>query len=196
MTTQTSAEISERSETADGMRIDWDVPVPMADGTILRADVFRPDDEGVYPVLMTLGPYGKGLAFQEGFGPMWQQLISAHPDAAAGSTQPLPGVGDRRSGEVGSGRIHLHSGRFPRRRPLGRTVGHAQRAGGPRLLRGHRMGRHPRLVERPGRDCSGSPTTRPTSGSWRHCSHHIWRRSARGRASPTSTETSTGTAAS
>lgn len=86
MTTQTSAEITERSEAADGMRIDWDVPVPMADGTILRADVFRPDDEGEYPVLMTLGPYGKGLAFQEGFGPMWQQLISAHPDAAAGSS--------------------------------------------------------------------------------------------------------------
>ncbi|BCW48668.1 hypothetical protein StoSoilB13_10100 [Arthrobacter sp. StoSoilB13] len=75
-----------RSEVVHGMRIDWDVPVPMADGTVLRADVFRPDDEGVYPVLMTLGPYGKGLAFQEGFTVMWQRLASAYPDAVAGST--------------------------------------------------------------------------------------------------------------
>ena len=29
-----------RSEAADGMRIDWDVAIPMDDGIILRADVF------------------------------------------------------------------------------------------------------------------------------------------------------------
>ncbi|MFJ4654677.1 CocE/NonD family hydrolase [Nocardia sp. NPDC088792] len=86
MRSQPSAQIIERSETANGIHIGWDVSVPMSDGTVLRADVFRPDDEGVYPVLMTLGPYSKGLAFQEGFAPMWHQLISAHPDVAAGST--------------------------------------------------------------------------------------------------------------
>jgi len=26
------------------MIIDWDVPISMADGTVLRADVFRPDE--------------------------------------------------------------------------------------------------------------------------------------------------------
>jgi uncharacterized protein len=31
-----------KSEVRDGMRIDWDVPVPMEDGVILRADVSRP----------------------------------------------------------------------------------------------------------------------------------------------------------
>ena len=31
-----------KSETRDGMRIDWDVPIPMDDGVTLRADVFRP----------------------------------------------------------------------------------------------------------------------------------------------------------
>ena len=36
-----------RSEVRDGMRIDWDVPVPMPDGTVLRADVFRPAAEGL-----------------------------------------------------------------------------------------------------------------------------------------------------
>ncbi len=32
----------EKSEIRDGMRIDWDVPVEMDDGVVLRADVFRP----------------------------------------------------------------------------------------------------------------------------------------------------------
>ena len=32
----------QRSETRDGMRIDWDVPITMDDGLVLRADVFRP----------------------------------------------------------------------------------------------------------------------------------------------------------
>jgi uncharacterized protein len=35
-----------RSETRNGMRIDWDVPLPMDDGLILRADVYRPIAEG------------------------------------------------------------------------------------------------------------------------------------------------------
>ena len=51
-----------RSGVRDGMRIDWDVPVPMPDGTVLRADVYRPSAEGRYPVIMTHGPYAKGLA--------------------------------------------------------------------------------------------------------------------------------------
>ena len=41
-----------RSEVRDGMRIDWDVPVPMPDGTVLHADVYRPPAEGRYPVII------------------------------------------------------------------------------------------------------------------------------------------------
>ncbi|MBA2933897.1 CocE/NonD family hydrolase [Sphingomonas sp. CGMCC 1.13654] len=46
------------------MQIDWDVPIPMEDGTLLRADVFRPDGAGLYPVIMTHGVYGKGLPIE------------------------------------------------------------------------------------------------------------------------------------
>ena len=53
------------SETRDGMRIDWDVPIVMDDGVVLRADIFRPIDDGRFPVIMNHGPYGKGRAFQE-----------------------------------------------------------------------------------------------------------------------------------
>src|SRR5215472_12910011 len=68
------------------MQIDWDVPVPMDDGVVLRADVFRPDDAGRYPVIMTHGPYAKWLAFQDGFARQWATLEAEHPDALAGSS--------------------------------------------------------------------------------------------------------------
>ena len=68
------------------MRADWDVPIPMDDGIALRADVFRPDEDGRYPVIMTHGPYAKWLAFQDGFPQQWANLEAEHPDALAGSS--------------------------------------------------------------------------------------------------------------
>jgi predicted acyl esterase len=68
------------------VHIDWDVPVKMDDGLVLRADVFRPDGEGRYPVLLTYGPYGKGLSFQEGFPGMWKVIERKYPDIPAGSS--------------------------------------------------------------------------------------------------------------
>ena len=75
-----------RSEVREGMRVDWDVPIPMEDGTVLRADVFRPTDDGRHPVIMTHGPYAKGLEFAEGYPGMWRTLSAKYPDAVAGST--------------------------------------------------------------------------------------------------------------
>src|SRR5689334_16852074 len=74
------------SEIRDGMRIDWDVPIAMDDGLTLRADVFRPIAEGRYPVILTYGPYAKGLSFQEGYPSAWQRMVAEHPDVAYGST--------------------------------------------------------------------------------------------------------------
>lgn len=39
--------------------VDMDVPAKMSDGTILRANVYRPAGEGKWPVLLTRLPYGK-----------------------------------------------------------------------------------------------------------------------------------------
>ena len=75
-----------KSETRDGMRIDWDAPIPMEDGIILRADVFRPAADGRYPVILSYGPYAKGLAFQEGFKSAWQRMTTAYPETAEGSS--------------------------------------------------------------------------------------------------------------
>jgi predicted acyl esterase len=68
------------------MSIDWDVPIPMDDGVVLRADVFRPPGELRYPVILSYGPYAKGLAFQEGYPSAWNRMAEKHPDVTAGST--------------------------------------------------------------------------------------------------------------
>jgi uncharacterized protein len=75
-----------RSEVRDSMRIEWDVPVEMDDGVTLRADVYRPLAEGRHPVILSYGPYGKGLAFQDGYKTAWEIMAREHPDALAGST--------------------------------------------------------------------------------------------------------------
>jgi predicted acyl esterase len=75
-----------KSEVRDGMWIDWDVPIPMDDGVILRADVFRPPQDGRFPVLVSYGPYAKGLAFQDGYPNSWEVMVRQHPDVEAGST--------------------------------------------------------------------------------------------------------------
>ncbi|MEH0573265.1 CocE/NonD family hydrolase [Streptomyces sp. B21-108] len=41
------------------IQIEFDVPAEMRDGTVLRADVYRPGGTGPWPVLLTRLPYGK-----------------------------------------------------------------------------------------------------------------------------------------
>lgn len=48
------------------IRIELDVPATMRDGTVLRANVFRPVGEGRFPVLVTRHPYDKNL-FESGY---------------------------------------------------------------------------------------------------------------------------------
>jgi predicted acyl esterase len=68
------------------MKIDWDVAIRMDDGLLLRADVYRPDAEGKYATLLSYGPYGKGLAFQEGYPTAWEIMARDYPDAVANSS--------------------------------------------------------------------------------------------------------------
>jgi putative CocE/NonD family hydrolase len=58
-----------------GMKMQTDVPVTMADGTVLRADIATPTDPvtkqpagGPFPVLMTMTPYGKDVGSAAGLG--------------------------------------------------------------------------------------------------------------------------------
>ena len=68
------------------MRIDWDVPIPMDDGLVLCADVFRPNDDGRYPAILSYGPYAKGLPFQAGYPQQWQKLVEDYPEVCAASS--------------------------------------------------------------------------------------------------------------
>jgi len=74
------------SHVRDGMRIDWDVPITVDDGLVVRADVFRPLADGQYPTILSYGPYGKWLHFEDLYTDQWRRMVDQHPDVAAGST--------------------------------------------------------------------------------------------------------------
>jgi len=60
--------------------LDHDIDIPMRDGAKLKANVMRPQAEGKYPVLMTLGPYGKDLHFSNNSPAPWKNLTENHPE--------------------------------------------------------------------------------------------------------------------
>ena len=76
----------EVSEVRDGMRIDWDMPITMDDGLVLRCDVFRTLKKGRYPVILSHGPYGKWLHFEDGYKTAWKRMEEKQPDVMAGSS--------------------------------------------------------------------------------------------------------------
>ena len=76
----------EKSEIRDGMRIDWDMPIKMDDGIVLRCDIYRPISEGRYPAIMTYGPYGKWLHFEDLYKTQWDRMCADHPDVPTDST--------------------------------------------------------------------------------------------------------------
>jgi predicted acyl esterase len=75
-----------RVDHVDGMVVEWDVGIRMDDGLVLRADVFRPEGSGRYPVILSYGPYAKGLPFAEGYPDQWRRLVEHHPEVLRGST--------------------------------------------------------------------------------------------------------------
>jgi len=81
-----AAEVAQTTSIEAGMRIDRNVPITMDDGLVIYADVYRPVAEGHYPVLMTYGPYAKGLAWQDGYPGPWQNMVEFFPDALEGTS--------------------------------------------------------------------------------------------------------------
>jgi predicted acyl esterase len=68
------------------MVLEKDVAVPMRDGAALRANVFRPDASGKFPVLMTLGPYGKDVHISQFMPEAWEALQRRHPEIVKASS--------------------------------------------------------------------------------------------------------------
>ncbi len=61
------------------MIFEKDVPIEVGDGTVLRANVYRPQQAGRYPVVMALGIYGKDIHFADGYKPQWETLTRIYP---------------------------------------------------------------------------------------------------------------------
>jgi len=70
----------------DKIALDHDVDVPMRDGAVIKANVFRPQAAGKYPVVMTFGPYGKDVHFSENSPEPWNNIVKNHPDVFSEST--------------------------------------------------------------------------------------------------------------
>lgn len=72
--------MEQRADDGPAMIVEKNVAVPVGDGTVLRANVFRPQDDGRHPVIMTLGIYGKDVHFADGYAGQWEVLKRLHPD--------------------------------------------------------------------------------------------------------------------
>ena len=70
----------------DKVEVIWDDIIAMSDGTQLRCDIFKPNDKGKYPVIITYGPYGKWLHFSQLYSEQWQRMCEDHPDVPNGSS--------------------------------------------------------------------------------------------------------------
>ena len=79
-------DMNQKSECRDGMMVDWNVPIEMDDDIVLRADVYRPIDDGRYPVILSYGVYAKGLSYQEGYPMQWEKMVTDHPEILQGSS--------------------------------------------------------------------------------------------------------------
>ena len=75
-----------KTEDRDGMRIDWGRAYPHGRRRRSAVRRLRPQDEGKYPVIMTYGPYGKYLHFEDLYETCWTRMVEEHPDVPAGST--------------------------------------------------------------------------------------------------------------
>ena len=75
----------EVSEVRDEMRIDWDMPITMDDGLVLRCDVFRPNRKGATPSFSVVAPTASGCTSRTATRPpgsAWRRSIRV----TAGST--------------------------------------------------------------------------------------------------------------
>ena len=119
------------SEPAFGTRRTNDVEIEVRDGTVLMADLFRPDADGRFPALVSFSPYPRQI-----------QDVGA----------PLGFIEAGASRLLRAARLRPRDRQRPRHRRLGRRLRPLRRAGARRPPRPRRMGGRPALVRRQRRD--------------------------------------------
>ncbi len=98
--------------------VEKDVAVPMRDGVVLRADVYRPAEAGRFPVLVHRTPYDRRRSPQDDpviLKALVQRLGAFPPGTSGVVVVPRAAGHARRDGEPG-GRRYRH--RDPARPPL------------------------------------------------------------------------------
>ena len=77
----------EVSEIRDGMRIDWDMPIKMDDGIVLRCDIYRPIKAGPISGDPDLrARTASGCTSRTSTAEQWRRMCENHPDVPTGST--------------------------------------------------------------------------------------------------------------
>jgi putative CocE/NonD family hydrolase len=76
----------------ESIKLEINVPVKMRDGTLLYADVWRPDKAGKFPAILTRTPYNKNLMFPTHAGYMNPQRMARAGYAVV--IQDVRGTGD------------------------------------------------------------------------------------------------------
>lgn len=74
------------SEKKPSIEIDRDIAVPMRDGTVLIANLFRPTSDGRHPVIVTCTPYGKDVHVREAFPAVWGTVEQRYPEILEASS--------------------------------------------------------------------------------------------------------------
>ena len=64
---------------SDPVIFEKDVAIPVRDGAVLRANVYRPNTSEHFPVIMTVGPYGKDLHFEDFDAGAYAQIAEHGP---------------------------------------------------------------------------------------------------------------------
>jgi predicted acyl esterase len=68
------------------MLLEQNADVRVRDGAILHANVYRPNANGRFPVLMTFGPYGKDVPLREFMQEAWDRLNKTYLEILAASS--------------------------------------------------------------------------------------------------------------
>jgi len=114
MTSVQDAKVEARTETRDGMRITWHQPIAMDDGLVLRADVFRPVEDGRYPVILTYACTPRACRTRRAIrtsGTRWSRTTGD----PRGVDQQVPELGGHRSGALGAAWLRRDPRRLARR---------------------------------------------------------------------------------
>jgi len=79
------------AEIREGVLFEKNVSIPTDDGAFMMSNVFRPDTDGRYPVLLSMSIYGKDIHTRDFNSEVWEETIS-----------PVPGLCERSSCEYHS----------------------------------------------------------------------------------------------